>query len=79
MSDHEEGIWVRLGLDDGSDVSGFAVGADTPNDFWLKFRTQLVQLQDARVNHEDRSDTKHDRLYVNRDRIRTVEVLPEQP
>ncbi len=71
---NEDGIWVRLTLNDGSIVAGFAPGADTPNDFWVKFRTQLVQLTDV-TRTEAQGESSHvARLYVNRAAISVVEL-----
>lgn len=69
-----EGIWVRLTLADGSVVRGYAPGADSPNDFWSKFRTQMVRLEQAHrpgTNTPDEAET----IYVNRDRIVLAEVV----
>jgi hypothetical protein len=75
LTEQEDGIWARITLIDDSRVHGFAAGADTPNDFWLKFRTQLVQLQHVRTTAADGAEAEFDRLYVNRDHIKTVEVV----
>lgn len=69
-----EGIWVRLTLADRSQVTGFASGADSPNDFWSKFRTQLVRLDDAQLTIGTEEATRAATLYVNRDRILVIEV-----
>jgi len=73
-STDEDGIWVRVTLDDRSQITGFAAGAESPNDFWSKFRTQLVRLDGAwRVG--DHSDgASGETLYVNRDHILIVEL-----
>lgn len=69
-----EGIWVRLTLEDGSVLRGYAPGAESPNDFWSKFRTQLVRIEDAEVERGPATkDTPA--LYVNRDRIVIAEVV----
>ena len=68
-----EGIWVRLTMVDGSCVRGYAAGADSPNDFWSKFRTQMVRLEEAeRVGEGPELDGPT--VYVNRDRIVLAEV-----
>lgn len=68
-----EGIWVRLTMVDGSCVRGYAAGADSPNDFWSKFRTQMVRLED--VEHEGVDPPLGGTIYVNRDRIVMAEVV----
>jgi len=69
-----EGIWVRLTMEDRSEVTGFASGADSPNDFWSKFRTQLVRLDEAQFVAGGESAPGPKTLYVNRDRILVIEV-----
>ena len=69
-----EGIWVRLTLVDGSVLRGFATGADSPNDFWSKFRTQMVRLEEAQrpgTNAPAEAST----IYVNRDLIVVAEIV----
>jgi len=70
----DDGIWVKITLDDRSQITGFAAGAESPNDFWSKFRTQLVRLDRCRRvgDHSEASDA--DTLYINRDHILLVEL-----
>ncbi len=71
-----EGIWVRLTMADGSRIRGWATGAESPNDFWSKFRTQLIRLEHVRHDGEDEEAV----VYVNRDSIVLAEVeQPEAP
>lgn len=70
----EPGIWVSLALDTGGTITGFAPGADSPNDFWTVFRTQLVRLEQAVEVRRDGAKRKFDTIYVNRDRIVLVDV-----
>ena len=69
-----EGIWVRLTLADGSALRGYAPGAESPNDFWSKFRTQFVRLEHAE-RAEDGGRPVDATVYVNRDRIVLAEVV----
>ena len=73
----EPGIWVRMWLDTGSTLTGFAPGADSPNDFWTVFKTQLVRLEDAVEVRRDRSKRQFSTIYVNRDRIVLVDVAAD--
>lgn len=73
----EPGIWVRITLDTGGAVTGFAPGADSPNDFWSVFKTQLVRLGDAIEIRADGSRRRYDTIYVNRDRIVLVDVATD--
>ncbi len=77
MNGDNQGIWVRAWLDDGSQVMGFAIGAESPNDFWSKFRTQLVRLEEARITRADGEAKEQGALYLNRDRIVMVKVADE--
>jgi hypothetical protein len=74
----EPGIWVRIELDTGAMITGFAPGAESPNDFWTVFKTQLVRLDEVR--EIPRGGTRRDfpTLYVNRDRIVVVDVESEE-
>ncbi len=76
MNGDEMGIWVRTTLMDGVEVTGFASGAESPNDFWSKFRTQMVRLTHAREVPPRGEVREHETIYVNRDQIGLVEVLP---
>lgn len=77
MSGSDEGIWVRLTLAGEAVINGFAVGAESPNDFWAKFRTQLVRLTSVQVKRPNGDLRQHATLYVNRDSIVLVEVDAE--
>ena len=70
-----DGIWVCLTMEDRTRVTGFASGAESPNDFWSKFRTQLVRLDDAHMTGPDGAREDRPTLYVNRDRILIVEIV----
>lgn len=65
----DSGIWVRLVVEGDTTLTGFVPGAESPNDFWVTFKSQLIRME--RVIEEPKSGKKltHDRLYVNRDRI----------
>jgi len=69
-----EGIWVRVTLDDRSQITGFAAGAESTNDFWSKFRTQLVRLDHSRHVGDHSNGATGDTLYINRDHILLVEM-----
>ncbi len=75
MAIASEGIRVRLTMDNHTSVTGFASGAESPNDFWAKFRTQLVRLDDATLERADGATEGHPTLYVNRDRILLVAIV----
>ena len=72
-----DGIWVRLVIEGDTVVTGFVPGAESPNDFWVTFKSQLIRME--RVTEELRNGTKvaHDRLYVNRDYILTAAIANE--
>ena len=74
MTMEDEGIWVKVTLDNRSQLTGFAAGAESPNDFWSKFRTQLVRLDDARRVGDHSQGGAGETLYVNRDHILLVEI-----
>lgn len=69
------GIWVRIVLDTGAEISGFVARAESPNDFWITFKTQLVRLERATETGADGRTNTHESLHVNRDRIVFVKVL----
>lgn len=73
MTDNR-GIWVKLVLDGGIRVTAFAPGADSPNDFWTVFKTQLVRLHDVEVVHPRKKAQSYPVLYVNRDKIVLVDA-----
>lgn len=73
----DTGIWVRLTLDNGARLTGYASGADSPNDFWIIFKTQLVKLTEARVEWPQQKPKEYPVLYVNRDRICLVDAATE--
>ena len=72
-----DGIWVRLVIEGDAVVTGFVPGAESPNDFWVTFKSQLIRIE--RVTEELKNGTKltHERLYVNRDYILTAAVVNE--
>jgi hypothetical protein len=74
----EPGIWVRIELDGGSTITGFAPGAESPNDFWSVFKTQLVRLEHARERTRGGKRRIYATIYVNRDRIVLVDVAEPQ-
>jgi hypothetical protein len=71
------GIWVRLVVEGDTVITGFVPGAESPNDFWVTFKSQLIRLE--RVTEELRNGTKltHDRLYVNRDYVVLAAIANE--
>ena len=73
----DDGIWVRLVVEGDTVITGFVPGAESPNDFWVTFKSQLIRME--RVTEELKTGTKltHDRLYVNRDYILTAEIAHE--
>ncbi|MCE9637543.1 MAG: hypothetical protein K8T90_17725 [Planctomycetes bacterium] len=71
----EAGIWVRLELDNGATLTGFASGADSPNDFWSVFKTQLIRLEEAWETAPGGTRRNYPTIYVNRDRIVLVDVV----
>jgi hypothetical protein len=78
VSEDGEGIWVRLTLRSDTVINGFAGGAESPNDFWTTFRTQLVRLTSVQVKRPDGDLRQHSSLYVNRDSIVLAEVDADQ-
>lgn len=77
MTGDERGIWVKMVLDGGIRISGFASGADSPNDFWTVFKTQLVRLSDVRVSRPGKKPIPYPTLYVNRDKIVLVDATQD--
>ena len=75
----EPGIWVRIELDTGATLTGFASGADSPNDFWSVFKTQLIRLEDAWETARGGTRRSYPTIYVNRDRIVLVDVVSPEP
>jgi len=75
----EEGIWVRIITDGAIEVAGHVAGADSPNDFWTEFKTQCVRVDKAVETLPSGHKTGHETLYVNRERIVLVSVLPHEP
>ncbi|MFN0006709.1 MAG: hypothetical protein ACKVXR_02285 [Planctomycetota bacterium] len=73
----EKGIWVRLVLEDQTRVTGFAPGAESPNDFWTVFRTQLVRLHQVEVQRPGKKARPFEVIYVNRDKIVLVDAVGE--
>jgi len=73
----DAGIWVRLVIEGDTVLTGFVPGAESPNDFWVTFKSQLIRIE--RVTEELRNGTKqsHGRLYVNRDYIITAGIASE--
>jgi len=71
------GIRVRLVIEGETVLTGFVPGAESPNDFWVTFKSQLIRME--RVTEELKNGTKltHDRLYVNRDYIITAAIAHE--
>lgn len=76
MTQSREGIWLRLHLKGGSEVAGFARGAESPNDIWSTFKTQLVRLDPAELQPTMGKVRSFETLYVNRDQIVLAEVIP---
>ncbi len=73
----DNGIWVRLVIEGDAVLTGFVPGAESPNDFWVTFKSQLIRME--RVTEELKNGTKltHDRLYVNRDYIILAAIANE--
>jgi len=73
----DAGIWVRLVIEGDTVITGFVPGADSPNDFWVTFKSQLIRME--RVVEQLRNGTKltHPRLYVNRDYIVLAAIATE--
>lgn len=73
----DSGIWVRLVIEGDTVLNGFVPGAESPNDFWVTFKSQLIRME--RVTEELKNGTKltHDRLYVNRDYILLATIATE--
>lgn len=77
MTMENHGIKVALILDEGDRVEGFASGAESPNDFWSKFKTQCVRVDGARFVNTRGETSEHRALYVNRDRIRVAKIVTD--
>jgi hypothetical protein len=73
----DAGIWVRLVIEGDTVVTGFVPGAESPNDFWVTFKSQLIRME--RVIEEPKGGAKisHDRLYVNRDYVILAAIANE--
>ena len=71
------GIWVRIELDSGATITGFAPGAESPNDFWTVFKTQLVRIEEARETRRRGGRRDYPALYVNRYRIVVIDVAEQ--
>ena len=63
------GISVRIVIQGNSEITGFVAGAETPNDFWTTFKTQLVRIENAVELLPSGRKISHDVVYVNRDHI----------
>lgn len=72
-----KGFWVRLVIEGNSEITGYVAGAETPNDFWTTFKTQLVRVERAVEQLPTGRKTGHDAIYVNRDCIVLATVRPE--
>ncbi len=70
----DDGIWVTLMLDNGTEIAGFAPGADSPNDFGVTFKTQLIHLRTVQERRADGQVGSFADLYVNRDHILLAQI-----
>ena len=50
-------------------------GAESPNDFWTTFKTQMVRVDRATEQLSNGQTFEHATLYVNRDKIVLASVL----
>ena len=62
-------IQVRLVVDSAFVITGSVSGADSPNDFWTTFKSQLIRIENATEQLPNGQTFEHDTLYVNRDKI----------
>jgi len=71
------GIWVRLVIEGDTAVTGYVPGADSPNDFWVTFKSQLIRLERATEELKNGTKITHDRVYVNRDYVLIAKIVNE--
>lgn len=71
------GIWVRLVIEGDTTVTGYVPGADSPNDFWVTFKSQLIRLERATEELKNGTKITHDRVYVNRDYVLIAKIVNE--
>jgi hypothetical protein len=74
----DSGIWVRLVIEGDTVLTGFVPGADSPNDFWVTFKSQLIRMERATEELKNGTKLTHDRLYVNRDHV-ILATLASEP
>ena len=74
--ENTSGIWIRLVLDGNSVLTGFVPGAESPNDFWVTFKTQLVRMDQAVGQLPSGKKIAHETVYVNRDYVMLAAVVP---
>ncbi len=79
MADAKEGIWLRIVTTGNAEVTGFVAGAESPNDFWITFKTHLVRFENATEILQSGKKVGHAVLHVNRDAIALASVLPREP
>jgi hypothetical protein len=72
-----DGIWVRLVIEGDTVVTGFVPGAESPNDFWVTFKSQLIRMERVTEELKNGKKAKHERLYVNRDYVLTAAITNE--
>lgn len=77
MASSESGIWVRLVVDGDTLITGFVPGADSPNDFWVTFKSQLIRMERATEEPKSGAKLTHERVYINRDRIIVASIVNE--
>jgi len=65
----EQGIWLRLVVPGNTEITGFVVGADSPNDFFTTFKTHFVRVEQAVETQPSGRQYRHDLLHVARDSV----------
>jgi len=73
------GIWVRLLIEGGIEVTGFVSAVESPQDFWSIFHTPLVSVERAVETPPSGKKIGHDLIHVNRDRILLASEIPGEP
>ncbi len=79
MAEAKEGVWMRIVTSGNAEITGFVPGAESPNDFWITFKTHMVRVENATEILQSGKKVGHQVLHVNRDAIAFASVLPREP
>ncbi len=79
MARVDNGIWLRLVVSGNTEITGFIVGAESPNDFFTTFKTHFVRIEQAVETQPSGRQFEHALLHVARDSVMLASHMDGPP